>query len=263
MDTNLTKYKKDVEALIEKGFSLYKGLYYELRNELKSEFKKLPEEQKNEFAKHSFKDNYNEWYNEASAIIRQLVPDRLEDFKAYYKLDKRKDITYATYTISDYLIDLQVSRLGEVMVSTTSVISKFEQQYYIVKSLRNRFDSSLYDIKQLLQADVFDSELDNARELCKKGFYRAAGAICGVVIEKHLSEVCTQHQIRVAKKNPGINDYNEQLKSNNVIDIPVWRNIQRLADLRNMCDHHKNIEPTKDNIEELIAGTDKMLKTIF
>ena len=153
--------------------------------------------------------------------------------------------------------------MGEVIVSRTSAFSKFEQQYYIVKSLKHRFDSSLYDIKQLLQADVFDSEIDSAKELCKKGFYRAAGAICGVVIEKHLSEVCTQHQIKVTKKNPGINDYNELLKSNNVIDIPVWRNIQRLADLRNMCDHHKDVEPTKDNIEELIAGTDKMLKTIF
>ena len=112
-------------------------------------------------------------------------------------------------------------------------------------------------------ADVFDSEIDSARELCKKGFYRAAGAICGVVIEKHLSEVCTQRQIKVSKKHPVINDYNELLKSNNVIDIPTWRNIQRLADLRNMCDHHKDIEPTKDNIEELIAGTDKIIKTIY
>ena len=196
-------------------------------------------------------------------MIKQLIPERLTDFQSYYKLEKRKEITYITYTISDYLIGVQISRLGEVIVSRTSVIHKFEQQYYIVKSLRSRFESSLYDIKQLLQADVFDSEIDSAKELCKKGFYRAAGAICGVVIEKHLSEVCTQHQIKVAKKNPGINDYNELLKSNNVIDIPVWRNIQRLADLRNMCDHHKDVEPTKDNIEELIAGTDKMLKTIF
>ena len=196
-------------------------------------------------------------------MIKQLIPERLTDFQSYYKLEKRKEITYITYTISDYLIGVQISRLGEVIVSRTSVIHKFEQQYYIVKSLRSRFESSLYDIKQLLQADVFDSEIDSAKELCKKGFYRAAGAICGVVIEKHLSEVCTQHQIKVAKKNPGINDYNELLKSNNVIDIPVWRNIQRLADLRNMCDHHKDVEPTKDNIEELIAGTDKIIKTIY
>lgn len=263
METNLTRYKKDIDILIENGLKLQKGLLYELRDEFKSDFKKLSEEQKTEFAKHSFKDKYNEWYNEALAIIRQLAPDRLEDFKAYYKLDKRKDITYTTYTISDYLIGVQVSRLGEVIVSTKSVISKFEQQYYIVKSLKHRFESSLYDIKQLLQADVFDSEIDSAKELCKKGFYRAAGAICGVVIEKHLSEVCRQHDITVTKKHPVINDYNELLKSNNVINVAIWRNIQRLADLRNMCDHHKDIEPTKDNIEELIAGTDKVLKTVF
>lgn len=157
METNLTKYKKDIEALIEKGFSLYKGLYYELRNELKSEFKKLSEEQKTEFAKHSFKDKYNEWYNEALAVIKQLAPERLEDFKSYYKIEKRKELTYETYTVSDYMIGLIKTRMNEVIVSTTSVIHKFEQQYYIVKSLRNRFESSLYDIKQLLQADVFDS----------------------------------------------------------------------------------------------------------
>lgn len=49
------------------------------------------------------------------------------------------------------------------------------------------------------------------------------------------------------EKNPSINDYNELLKSNGVIDVPVWRNIQRLADIRNMCDHHKQTEPTNSN----------------
>lgn len=263
METNLTKYKKDLENLIEKGYSLYRGLFYELRDELKSEFNKLSKEEKSEFAKHSFKDKYNEWYNEALAVIKQLAPERLDDFKSYYKIGKRKELTYETYTISDYMIGLIRTRLDKVIVSTTSVINKFEQQFYIVKSLKSRFESSLYDIKQLLQADVFDSEIDSARELCKKGFYRAAGAICGVVIEKHLSEVCVHHDIKVTKKNPVINDYNELLKANNVIDVATWRNIQRLADIRNMCDHHKNVDPTKENIEELIEGTDKMLKTIF
>ena len=263
METNLTKYKNDIDSLIERGSKLYDGLLYELRDDLGGSYKKISKERKEEIEKCVFKSKYNEWYNESIALIKQLIPERLTDFQSYYKLEKRKEITYTTYTISDYLIGVQISRLGEVIVSRTSVIHKFEQQYYIVKSLRSRFESSLYDIKQLLQADVFDSEIDSAKELCKKGFYRAAGAICGVVIEKHLSEVCTQHQIKVAKKNPGINDYNELLKSNNVIDIPVWRNIQRLADLRNMCDHHKDVEPTKDNIEELIAGTDKIIKTIY
>ena len=263
METNLTRYKKDIESLIERGVDLYYGLLNELKDECSKSYKKLSQEQRERVDKCKFKSRYNSWYNESIALIKQLIPDRLDDFQSYYKQPKRKDITYPTYTISDYLIGLQVDRGGQAIVSRSDVLDKFQQQYYIVKSLKDRFDSSLYEIRQLLQADMFDSEVDTAKELCKKGFYRASGAICGVVIEKHLCEVCAHHHISISKKNPSINDYNELLKSNGVIDVPVWRNIQRLADIRNMCDHHKHTEPTKDIIDELVAGTDKIIKTIF
>ena len=69
------------------------------------------------------------------------------------------------------MIDLvKKNNWGEIIVSPTSVITKFEQQLNIIKSLKERFNSSLYDIKQLLQANIFDSELESATELCKKGF---------------------------------------------------------------------------------------------
>ena len=42
METNLTRYKKDLESLITNGTELYYGLLYELRDELKSEFAQLP-----------------------------------------------------------------------------------------------------------------------------------------------------------------------------------------------------------------------------
>lgn len=263
METNLTKYKTDLESLITRGRDLHDGLIYELRNEMGDAYRKLPKERKEKISKCIFTSRYNEWYNESLVLIKQLMPERLTDFQSYYRMDKRKSISHSTYTVSDYLIGIEITLPGSYTTSRLSVLDKFKQQFYIVKSLKSRFESSLYDIKQLLQADVFDSEIDSARELCKKGFYRAAGAICGVVIEKHLSEVCVHHDIKVTKKNPVINDYNEALKANNVVDVATWRNIQRLADIRNMCDHHKDVEPTKDNIEELIAGTDKMLKTIF
>jgi hypothetical protein len=41
---------------------------------------------------------------------------------------------------------------------------------------------------------------------------RAAGAVAGVVLEKHLRQVCDDHKITVAKKNPTIGDLNELLK---------------------------------------------------
>ena len=153
--------------------------------------------------------------------------------------------------------DLLLSKQREEMYKN-SVLSTNEHIEKLAK-VKHDIKNNTMTISRLISSGEYDS----AKELCKKGFYRAAGAICGVVIEKHLSEVCTQHQIKVTKKNPTINDYNELLKANNIVDIATWRNIQRLADVRNMCDHHKDVEPTKDNIEELIAGTDKMLKTIF
>lgn len=69
--------------------------------------------------------------------------------------------------------------------------------------------------------------------------------------------------IKINKKNPAINDYNQLLKDNDAIDTPTWRFIQRLGDLRNLCDHNKNEEPTKENINDLIDGTDKIIKAIF
>lgn len=53
------------------------------------------------------------------------------------------------------------------------------------------------------------------------------------------------------------------MKENNSIDVPTWRFIQRLGDLRNICGHNKEREPTKEEVEELISGTDKILKTIY
>ncbi|MFC6759589.1 hypothetical protein ACFQFQ_08995 [Sulfitobacter porphyrae] len=53
------------------------------------------------------------------------------------------------------------------------------------------------------------------------------------------------------------------LKDANVTTLPQWRFIQHLADIRNICDHAKGREPTKEEIEDLVAGTEKVLKTIF
>ena len=263
MESNISRYREDLKRLIQQGQNLYYGLYNEFSKEFKKEIEKLDKDTQKLIRNSSFKSNYNSWYNESLVVIKQLMPERLDDFVSYYRLPKRKEYSYETYTISDYLVSLVLTRGKEYVFKPSSIFNKFDQQYEILRSLETRFDSSLYDIKQLLQADMFDSEIDAAKELNKKGFHRAAGAICGVVIEKHLHGVCEARGIAISKKNPAINDYNELLKNNDVIDTPTWRLIQRLADLRNLCDHNKTDEPTKENISDLIDGTDKIIKTIF
>ena len=194
------------------------------------------------------------------------MPDRLDDFVRHYEKPKpRKDISYENYRIEDYLQGLNVTRgwEKEKVVGPDAAIPHFRQQQAILNAVSARFESSLFDISQLVQADLFDSELAAAQELLKNGFIRASGAVAGVVLEKHLAQVTANHSIATRKKNPTISDFNDILKQADVLDTPTWRQIQRLGDIRNLCDHKKDREPTKEEAQELIAGVEKFTKTLF
>lgn len=268
MASNINKFEKDLESLIATGSLLDSSMQKESREkEFEEHVGKIysPEEAK-KYLKEipDFRSVYDSWYSESLVLIKQLLPDRLNDFISFYQKPKnRKDITYENYVIQDYLQGLQVTRNGGavVVVSKSAAIPKFRQQHAILVAAKKRFISSLFEMKSLVQADLFDNEIDAARELLKNKFYRAAGAISGVVLEKHLQQICEDHNITI-KKNPGISVLNEALKSNSVIDVPQWRHISMLGDIRNLCDHSKSQEPTKQQIEDLIEGTNKILKTV-
>jgi hypothetical protein len=286
MPTNMDRYKTDLDALIAKGSHLENAMQYEcepklFEAELRKVFAEDPEATKgpgsrvdanqvtakiSQFLKAlpSFTQTYQSWYSEAKALIRQLLPDRLADFARHYETPKpRKDITYSNYRIEDYLQHVHVTFAGEVKVGPNAAVPQFRQQMAILRSCKTRFESSLFEIRQLVQADLLDSELDAARELAKHKFYRAAGAVAGVVLEKHLAQVCANHATKIAKAKPTINDFNEALKVADVIDVPNWRFIQHLADIRNLCDHDRKVEPTDAQVHDLVEGVAKVSKTVF
>ena len=260
MKTNVTKYKEDLERLIKLSDQMYEDIKLEASEE---------ETQKGEMEPGLvFLSSYQQWYSEAHEVLRQLLPSRLSEFEMLYQgNDKRKDINAQTYTIKDWLLGSRLGMDSETGLifcdEATIVFMQFQMQCEILKSARLRFESSLLDIHQLLRADLFDSEVASARELLKNGFLRAAGAIAGVVAEKQLWEACQNHNVSIRKKNPTIATYNDALKEREVIDIPQWRRIQRLGDLRNLCDHNKEREPTKDEVTELIDGVEGLIKTVF
>ena len=255
MATNLSAYEKDLERLVKLG----ERLLLTFADEEMLEQLKRPLDEGFTFA-----GEYQNWYSESHRVVAQLIPDRIADFEAYYKQEKRKDISYATYTLADYLLDMRIVRAGRSVFDANHAASaKYAQQFLILKSASQRFRSSLFDIKQLVQADLFDSEIQAAKELAKHGFFRAAGALGGVVLEKHLGQVCSDHKIKIGKTNPTISDLNDSLKNASIIDTPVWRSIQRLGDLRNLCSHNKQREPTKDEVIELLDGIDQKIKTVF
>lgn len=265
---NLDIYKKDLDNLIQKWEALYNSMQYNcfpenFLNELNKYVKKkdisqyignLP----------IFEDEYQSRYSESLSIIKQLLPDRLNDFTSLFNKNKnRKSITHENYCIEDYLQWIAIYHWSGMEKDRSSGIPKFRQQINILKSIQKRFESSLFDIKQLVQADLFDSEIDVAEELCKKWFYRASWAVLWVVLESHLQQIIENHNLEIKKKNPMLNDLTEILKSNNIIQVPEWRKLQHLADIRNTCDHKKGIEPKKEDIEDLINWVKRAIKNIF
>jgi hypothetical protein len=210
--------------------------------------------------------DYQKWYTTALAVVSKLAPDRLKDFQEYYKLNNRKETDYLTYTISDYLIGLRTTYQGQPKIGDALALqafsTKLQNQIGILLSIVVRLDSVLADITGVLQADLFDSELEAAEELLKNGYLRPAGVVAGVTLEGHLATVCDNHGIKITKKNPTIGDYNDALKDV-VLDVPQWRFIQRLGDLRNKCAHKQPDEPTKEDAKDLIEGVKKIIKTVF
>ncbi len=272
MSERIKKFSDALKRLIAEGEKLYMAIQHdchpqEFEDQLNELFKNDEEEvEKYLKALPSFNDDYQKWYSEAQAVIKQVLPDRLSDFISFYEYPRvRKDITFQNYMVRDYLQGLRVTRGGgyEVIVDGSAAIPEFVQQLNLVKAAAETLESNLLDLSAVLQADLFDTEIETAGALAKAGYLRAAGAICGVVIEKHLNHVREIHSLKIAKKNPGISALAQLLRSSNVITLAQERFIQSLADTRNVCSHAKGREPTKDEITELVDGTSKVLKTVF
>lgn len=263
---NLERFKSDLKALIELADRLYPALLIKIEgfDKVAKAIKANDKQKEGLKALPDFNVAYESWYSECLSLIKQALPDRLPDFRDHFEIPRnRKEITFATYRIQDALNGLEVTRgpYKEVVADKSAAIPHL-QQTAILKAVERRFESSLFEIRQLVQADLFDSELEAAKELLRHKFFRAAGAVAGVVLEKHLKQVCDNHNVKIQKKNPTINDLNELLRGESIIDVPQWRYVSMLGDIRNLCDHNKQKEPTAEQVTDLIDGTDKVLKTI-
>lgn len=259
-----TRFEGDLDHLIKSGRMLLDAMRYECHGETFKErvVKSLGTDNASKYLDGlpNFKAKYQAWYSEYIALIKRVLPDRLKDFLSYYEYPRvRKVITVENYMMRDYLQGFVISS----RVDRSAAIPAFTQQLRIVEAARATLKSSLMNLTSILQADLFDSEIDSSRALAKAGFLRAAGAMCGVILEKHLKHTCANHGIRITKKNPTISDFNSALKSNGSISIPQWRQLQHLADIRNLCDHDRGHEPQIPDIDDLLSGTSKVLKTVY
>jgi hypothetical protein len=212
----------------------------------------------------SFGSQYQRWYSQALRVVEQLLPDRYDEFRELYRLDKRPTVLdIGHYRISDYVQGSRVMQYeAEAFDAAGVALSQLMLQLNILESATDRLDSALADIRGTLEAGLLDDELDTAQELLKAKHLRSAGVVAGVVLERHLKRVVVNREITFRKKAQ-IANLNNALKEARVYDVPQWRFIERLGDIRNICGHDKERDPTTEEVEDLIRGTEKVVATVF
>ena len=105
------------------------------------------------------------------------------------------------------------------------------------------------------------SLLTEAERQLRDGGPHGAGSAAGVALERHLGQLANQHGISLGPK-AGLNQLNDALRGGGVYDTPRWRQIQHLADIRNMAAHDGPRPPRRDEVDELIRGVRQILSAV-
>lgn len=262
-------FKEEIKAEIKDLVGKYKLLRhaYAFQNKNAFVFKgQFSKEEQDELNKVNVSDYYHKCYVKALRLIHVIIPEREADFINYNNNTRR--VKTKDFGLENYDLTLGIQGIyqpeykdPEGLKYKRQTVNLLDQQIGILQSALDIMDSKIYDLRNELQYDMFMSELDAAEHLLKNKFIRAAGAMCGVVLEGHLKSVCLQHEIKITKKDD-LSKYNDHLKNNGIIKQTSWRKIQYLTDIRNSCDHKRDVEPTADQVLDLVNGTKQIIAEV-
>lgn len=103
-------------------------------------------------------------------------------------------------------------------------------------------------VRSLIQAEVFESELDQARQLFDAGYMTAAAVIAGTVLETTLRELCDRDGLPRGK----LDKMNADLSKAGVYNLLVQKRITALADIRNNAAHGNSSSFASDDVRDMI-----------
>ena len=258
--------KNEIAHLVQQGTELLRQeLVAHAAPEDLKEFKNARAENPGLLKTPDFGREYQAWYYPALRAVEQLLPDRYSEMRALYKDERRKAINLETYAVADYIAGIQLMRsfgTEPVFDITERAMNRFAQQVAILGTAQGRIDSILSDIARSQHAEILDNELAEAKALLAATHVRSAGVVAGVVLEGHLRKLINDHKVPFRKKAM-LSNLNDALKDAGVYDVPQWRRIQHLTDIRNFCGHRMEREPKSTEVDDLISETAKIIKTIF
>jgi len=138
----------------------------------------------------------------------------------------------------------------------SNYLDRLRRMMAILDAAREDFEGGYLDsIHALVQAEVFDSELEQATELLDSGYASAAAVIAGVVLETALRDLCSRNNIAYGK----MDKMNADLAKAQVYSILVQKQVTHLARIRNAAAHGNHSQFQPQDVTGMIAAIQQFL----
>jgi hypothetical protein len=210
-----------------------------------------------------FKQQFDELEAQAALIEASKEVGRNEMFGSYEYVDEGLFLNW-TVKVKHLLSTLCGEQSQHFQAFTAG--HKGSRDYRIFKRLKAIFLAAkedfeggyLLSIRSLIQAEVFDSELEQANELLEAGYSTAAAVIAGVVLETSLRELCDKKSIPYGPHGM-LDRMNADLAKAGTYNKLVQKQVTAWADIRNSAAHGKPTEFTDQDVTDMIKGVGQFL----
>jgi hypothetical protein len=113
----------------------------------------------------------------------------------------------------------------------------------------------LNSLRNLVEAEVFSTELEQARELLDAGYRAPAAVICGVVLETNIRRLCSARSVPIGK----LDKMNADLAKAGQYNALVQKRITALAAIRNSAAHGNETEFGKADVKAMIEEVERLV----
>lgn len=209
----------------------------------------------------AIKKRFSELSDQLADVERTMQVKYSEFSGSYEQVDPEKFLNWCVKARS-----LIANACGEELVHYKSFVKAEEPHSYAgnyenLKELRAVFSAAREDfeggylipLRNLVQAEIADSELEQARELHKSGYVSAAAVVAGVVLETTLRTLCDSHGLSHGK----LDKMNADLAKAGQYNALMQKRITALAAIRNSAAHGKSGDFTADDVATMIADVER------
>lgn len=135
-------------------------------------------------------------------------------------------------------------------------IARFERMRAVFLAAKEDFEGGyLNSLRNLVQAEVFTSELEQAEQLLSSGYASAAAVIAGVVLETTVRSLCTDRGIAHGK----LDKMNADLAKVGAYNSLQQKRITAMAAIRNSAAHGKADEFIPGDVKGMINDVERFL----